>query len=58
MPDAEGHPEIGEMDLGSVFAALADPLRRKVVSLRRDDLQERFPGLLDLVADGSLPTSA
>lgn len=107
MPDAEGHPETGEMDLGSLFTALADPLRRKVVedlcresegtertcasfglaiskstmthhfrvlreaglirqvnygnsrkvTLRRDDLQERFPGLLDLVAGGSLPTS-
>lgn len=31
MPDAEGHPDVMEMDLGSVLAAVADPLRRRVV---------------------------
>ena len=101
MPDAEGHPERDEMDLGTVLSALADPLRRKVVydlihcphghertcvsfalpvskaslthhfrvlreaglirqenrgnsraaTLRRSDMDARFPGLLALVAD-------
>ncbi|MEV5508329.1 ArsR/SmtB family transcription factor [Streptomyces orinoci] len=32
MPDEEGHPEPGEMELGKVLAALADPLRRRVVT--------------------------
>ena len=100
MPDAEGHPERDEMELGTVLFALADPLRRKVVAdlirngaghertcvsfclpvskaslthhfrvlreaglirqvdrgnsraatLRRDDLESRFPGLLGLIA--------
>jgi DNA-binding transcriptional ArsR family regulator len=99
MPDSEGHPTGDEMDLGAIFAALADPLRRRVVlalarepgdgerscssfdlpvtkatrthhfrvlreaglirqrncgngrmnRLRRDDLDRRFPGLVDLV---------
>jgi DNA-binding transcriptional ArsR family regulator len=99
MPDEQGHPELSEMDLGIVLAALADPLRRHVVttligeadgaertcasfdlgvskssltyhfrvlreaglvtqidygnsrkvSLRRRDLQARFPGLLELL---------
>ncbi|WP_327706840.1 helix-turn-helix domain-containing protein [Streptomyces decoyicus] len=100
MPDDEGHPAVEEMELGSVLAALADPLRRRVVrvlaaepdgtartcssfalpvskatvthhfrtlreaglvrqvsrgnsrmaSLRRADLERRFPGLLAIVA--------
>ncbi|MEU9123194.1 helix-turn-helix domain-containing protein [Streptomyces sp. NPDC048506] len=100
MPDAEGHPAVAEIELGSVLAALADPLRRGVVralaaepdgtartcssfalpvskatvthhfrtlreaglirqvdrgnsrmaSLRRADIERRFPGLLDIVA--------
>ncbi|HLZ66756.1 MAG TPA: helix-turn-helix transcriptional regulator [Aliidongia sp.] len=98
MPDSEGHPAEDEMDLGTIFAALADPLRRRVVlalaqepggerscssfdlpvtkatrthhfrvlresglirqrncgngrmnQLRRQDLDRRFPGLIDLV---------
>lgn len=31
MPDKDGHPSAEEMDLGRIFAALADPLRRQVV---------------------------
>ncbi|MCX4451791.1 helix-turn-helix domain-containing protein [Streptomyces sp. NBC_01728] len=31
MPDSEGHPDVEEMDLGAVFAALADPHRRRVI---------------------------
>lgn len=31
MTDAEGHPDIEEIDLVSVLAALADPLRLQVV---------------------------
>ncbi|MEU5951102.1 helix-turn-helix domain-containing protein [Streptomyces sp. NPDC047525] len=100
MPDDEGHPAVEEMRLGPVLAALADPLRRRVVrelaaapdgtartcssfalpvskatvthhfralreagliqqvsrgnsrmaSLRRADLEQRFPGLLGMVA--------
>lgn len=99
MPDAEGHPAPEEMDLGKIFSALADPMRRQVVvalarepeeapkacttfrlpvakatrthhfrvlreaglifqvdrgngrfsTLRRAELDRRFPGLLDLV---------
>jgi DNA-binding transcriptional ArsR family regulator len=89
MPDADGHPECDEMELGAVLSALADPLRRQVVAdlircphghertcvsfqlpvskaslthhfrvlreaglirtLRRADLDRRFPGLLALV---------
>ncbi|MEU5809248.1 helix-turn-helix domain-containing protein [Streptomyces sp. NPDC047718] len=100
MPDAEGHPDLAEMELGKVLAALADPLRRTVVrelaaaptgtartcssfalpvskatvthhfrvlreagliqqvnrgnsrmaTLRRADIEQRFPGLLALLA--------
>lgn len=31
MPDETGHPDLEEMELGAIFAALADPLRRQVV---------------------------
>ncbi len=31
MPDETGHPSLAEMELGAIFAALADPLRRQVV---------------------------
>jgi DNA-binding transcriptional ArsR family regulator len=31
MPDEMGHPTPQEMDIGSIFAALADPIRRRVV---------------------------
>lgn len=31
MPDADGHPNVQEMELGDVLSALADPLRRRVV---------------------------
>lgn len=31
LPDETGHPAIGEIELGAIFAALADPLRRQVV---------------------------
>jgi DNA-binding transcriptional ArsR family regulator len=31
MPDREGHPDTEEMDLGAIFAALADPHRRLVI---------------------------
>jgi len=100
MPDEQDHPSLDEMQLGAVMAALADPLRARVirelvadpadpertcasfelgvakstvthhfrvmreaglisqvdygnsrkVRLRRAELQQRFPGLLDLVA--------
>jgi DNA-binding transcriptional ArsR family regulator len=100
MPDAEGHPETGEMELRAVLNALTDDHRRSVVvtllgqpedtertcqsfglpvskstltyhfrmlreaglilqvdrgnsrkvRLRRADLQQRFPGLLELLA--------
>lgn len=101
MVDENGHPEVSEMELGKVMSALADPLRRKVVTelvgdddgaertcmsfelgvakstlthhfrvlresglvfqvdrgnsrkvtLRRHEVDERFPGLLDLLAN-------
>lgn len=100
MPDVDGHPDASEMELGLILAALADPLRRRVVAelvwepegiertcasfglpvskaslthhfrvlreaglirqvdygnrrattLRRSDLDNRFPGLLGLIA--------
>jgi len=31
MPDESGHPDVDEMEIGAIFAALADPVRRKVV---------------------------
>lgn len=31
MPDADGHPNVADMELGAIFSALADPLRRRVV---------------------------
>jgi DNA-binding transcriptional ArsR family regulator len=31
MPDESGHPYGDEMEIGAIFAALADPIRRKVV---------------------------
>lgn len=31
MPDDSGHPALEEMEIGAIFAALADPIRRKVV---------------------------
>ncbi|MEV1005765.1 helix-turn-helix domain-containing protein [Streptomyces sp. NPDC049881] len=105
MPDSEGHPAVDEMALGAVLAALADPLRRRVVrelaaepegtartcssfalpvskgtvthhfrvlreaglvrqvdrgnsrmaTLRRADLEARFPGLLTLVTTEPAP---
>ncbi|MET8647637.1 helix-turn-helix domain-containing protein [Streptomyces sp. NPDC004675] len=109
MPDIEGHPSIREMDIGSIFAALADPHRRRVVeqlcaepdfvertcasfglrvskstlthhfrvlreaglirqidygnsrkvTLRRRELENRFPGLLGLVrAQAAEPSPA
>jgi DNA-binding transcriptional ArsR family regulator len=33
VPDIDGHPAVHEMEIGSVFAALADPHRRRVVEL-------------------------
>lgn len=32
MPDHDGHPALDEIELGPVLAALADPLRRRVVA--------------------------
>jgi DNA-binding transcriptional ArsR family regulator len=108
MPDTEGHPTSGEMDLFTVLKALSDPLRYHVMAtlvrqsedtertctsfglpvskstrthhfrilreaglirqvdrgnsrsaqLRRQDIEDRFPGLLRLIADNpSLPGS-
>lgn len=31
MPDESGHVDVDEMEIGAIFAALADPVRRKVV---------------------------
>lgn len=31
MADEMGHPAPEEMDIGAIFAALADPIRRKIV---------------------------
>lgn len=40
MPDRDGYPTIDEMELGRIFAALADPHRRQVVV----DLAQEPPG--------------
>ncbi|MFF0794982.1 ArsR/SmtB family transcription factor [Streptomyces spiralis] len=108
MPDVDGHPAIHEMDIGSIFAALADPHRRRVVeqlcaeadsvertcasfglkvgkstlthhfrvlreagltrqidygnsrkvTLRRRELDDRFPGLLRLVSTQAVEQSS
>lgn len=102
MADAEGHPDVEEIELVAVLAAVADPHRLRVVrdlladkdgterhctsfglpvskstrshhfkvlreaglirqvdrgnsrmaQLRRDDIEARFPGLLDVLAGG------
>lgn len=107
MPDADDHPTAEEMKLSDVLSALADPLRRRVVTtligepdgtertcvsfelgvskstlthhfrvlresglvqqvdrgnsrkvtLRRAELQQRFPGLLELLAAEADTTS-
>ena len=31
MADEMGHPEPDEMEIGAIFAALADPIRRRIV---------------------------
>lgn len=31
MPDEAGHPSIEEMEIGAIFSALADPMRRRIV---------------------------
>jgi DNA-binding transcriptional ArsR family regulator len=43
MPDIDGHPAAHEMEIGAVFAALADPHRRRVVEqlCAEPDLVER-----------------
>jgi DNA-binding transcriptional ArsR family regulator len=49
MPDAFGHPSADEMDLGAIFAALADPLRRQVVlTLARGPDEVRHCSAFDL----------
>ncbi|MFC9847878.1 ArsR/SmtB family transcription factor [Streptomyces sp. NPDC060223] len=103
MPDAEGHPDLQEIDFQTVLRALSDPLRYQVIAtlarepegtertctsfglpvskstrthhfrilreaglvqqvdrgnsrgaqLRRQDIEQRFPGLLRLVADNA-----
>lgn len=105
MPEPLAHPDVGDLELGEVLAALADPLRRFVVvdlalhpagfeqnctafglpvtkatrthhfrtlrqaglirmrdhgnqvmtSLRREDLDHRFPGLLTAIIDEGRP---
>lgn len=37
MPDDQGHPELGEMELGKVLTALADPTRRRVIKALLED---------------------
>lgn len=37
MPDEHGHPEPGEIELGKVLAALADPTRRRVIRALLED---------------------
>ncbi len=37
MPDEQGHPELEEIELGKVLAALADPARRRVIKQLLED---------------------
>ncbi len=50
MPDQDGHPHEDEMEIGAIFAALADPLRRQVVlALAGDETEgERSCSSFDL----------
>lgn len=108
MADESGHPDIGEMELGTILSVLSDPHRRNVVTtlaleddaiertcasfdlpvskssltyhfrllresgliwdldygnrkgvkLRRVEINQRFPGLLDLLASEVTETEA
>lgn len=53
MPDAEGHPSAIEMELGSVLAALSDPMRRRVVA----ELAREPDGVERTCASFGLPVS-
>lgn len=53
MPDAEGHPEAAEIALGPLLAALADPLRRRVVA----ELARAPAGTVRTCASFGLPVS-
>lgn len=53
MPDAEGHPDIDEMELGTVLAALTDPSRRRVVA----ELARAPAGTARTCASFGLPVS-
>jgi DNA-binding transcriptional ArsR family regulator len=48
MPDSEGHPSADEMELGTIFAALADSLRRRVVLALAQEPGERSCSSFDL----------
>lgn len=49
MADAMGHPEPKEMEIGALFAALADPIRRRIVlSLAVDRACVRHCSAFDL----------
>lgn len=53
MPDPEGHPSPDEMELGTIFSALADPLRRQIVLL----LAAEPPGVERLCGSFGLPVT-
>jgi hypothetical protein len=43
------HPATSELELAHVLRTVGDPMRLAIVSLRRDDLEETFPGLLEVL---------
>jgi DNA-binding transcriptional ArsR family regulator len=53
VPDKDGHPAPDEMELGKVMAALADPLRRRVVT----ELIDEIPGNERTCQSFNLPVS-
>ncbi|NUP33357.1 MAG: helix-turn-helix domain-containing protein [Streptomycetaceae bacterium] len=53
MPDSEGHPSTDEMTLSALLAALADPLRRRVVR----ELASAPDGTARTCASFALPVS-
>lgn len=53
MPEVDGHPHTSEMELGLVLAALADPLRRRVVA----ELAHEPEGVERTCASFGLPVS-
>jgi len=53
MPELDDHPTMAELELGKIFAALADPSRRKVIA----DLLKEADGTVRTCWSFSLPVA-